>query len=128
MLHTPQRDTPCELALRKELYRRGWRFRVNYRPLPESPRRADIVFVKRRVAVFVDGCFWHSCPVHATFPKANRRWWADKLGQNRLRDRHTNKSLRNAGWKVVRIWEHEDTQRAAEKVIKTLIRRTSSLG
>ncbi|WP_082164331.1 very short patch repair endonuclease [Mycolicibacterium obuense] len=85
---------------------------------PETPRRrADIVFTRARIAVFVDGCFWHSCPKHGTSPKANAEWWREKLEMNVKRDRDTDSRLRAAGWTVIRIWEHEDSADAAAKVI-----------
>lgn len=100
-----RRDTSPELALRKALHRLGYRYRVDA-PLPGIPRRrADLLFTGPRVVVFVDGCFWHSCPSHATEPAANREWWRKKLDGNRERDRDTNLRLRKSGWTVVRIWE-----------------------
>jgi DNA mismatch endonuclease (patch repair protein) len=79
-------------------------------------RRADLVFPRHRVAVYVDGCFWHRCPDHATFPKNNAEWWAEKLAGNVARDRDTDARLTAAGWTVIRIWEHEDPVRAADRV------------
>lgn len=106
------------MALRRELHRRGMRFRVDYRldGVGMPRRRADVVFSRRQVAVFVDGCFWHACPDHATSPKANGGWWAAKLAGNVARDRETDAVLRAAGWTVVRIWEHEDPIAAADAV------------
>jgi len=107
MSRQARRDTAPEVALRRELHRRGLRFRVDW-PLPGLPRRrADIAFTRRKVAVFVDGCFWHSCPEHATAPVSNGGWWADKLANNVRRDRQTDKHLRSLGWSVLRFWEHE---------------------
>ncbi len=111
-----RRDTVPEVALRKELHRRGRRFFVDRAPLPGMRRRADLVFPRRRVAVYVDGCFWHSCPQHATFPKNNAEWWAAKLSANVQRDRDTDARLQAAGWTVVRVWEHEDSVVAATRV------------
>ncbi|WP_067885804.1 very short patch repair endonuclease [Nocardia vaccinii] len=108
--------TKPEIALRKELHRRGRRYFVDRAPLPGMRRRADLVFPRYRVAVYVDGCFWHSCPEHATFPKNNARWWAEKLAGNVVRDRDTDARLAAAGWTVVRVWEHEDPIRAADRV------------
>ena len=108
--------TKPEIALRKELHRRGRRYFVDRAPLPGMRRRADLVFPRLRVAVYVDGCFWHRCPEHATFPKKNARWWAEKLAGNVARDRDTDARLAAAGWTVVRIWEHEDPIRAADRV------------
>jgi DNA mismatch endonuclease, patch repair protein len=115
-----RRDTTPELAIRSELHRRGLRFRVDRAPVPGLRSRADIVFGPARVAVYVDGCFWHSCPEHATRPKANAEWWEQKLNRNRERDRKTNQVLAEHGWTVVRIWEHEDPAAAADKVEKAL--------
>src|SRR6266566_3085361 len=91
-----RRDTTPEVALRRLLHARGLRFRID-RPILSRARRADIVFASAKVAVFVDGCFWHCCPIHRTFPKANAAWWADKLKTNRCRDLDTNRKLRKAG-------------------------------
>lgn len=111
-----RRDTKPELALRRELHRRGRRFRVDLAPLAGLRRRADVVFPRRRVAVYVDGCFWHRCPEHATDPKANAEWWQRKLDGNVRRDRDTDVRLAAAGWTVVRIWEHEPPDSAADVV------------
>lgn len=108
MRRTRRRDTPAEVAIRKELYRRGLRYRVDV-PIPGVTRsRPDIVFTGKRVAIFVDGCFWHSCPEHGTLPTANREWWEEKLAANVERDRRHNAELEAAGWVVLRFWEHED--------------------
>lgn len=115
-----RRDTAPEVALRKELHRRGVRFFVDRAPLPGLRRRADLVFPRRHVAVYVDGCFWHRCPVHATAPKNNAEWWADKLAGNVRRDRDTDARLAAAGWMVVRVWEHEDPMTAATRVQEAL--------
>ncbi|QBJ96826.1 very short patch repair endonuclease [Rhodococcus sp. ABRD24] len=111
-----RRDTAPEVALRRELHRRGVRFFVDRAPLPGLRRRADLVFPRRRVAVYVDGCFWHSCPQHATAPKNNAQWWADKLAANVVRDRDTDVRITAAGWRVVRVWEHENPAEAADRV------------
>lgn len=111
-----RRDTLPELALRSELHRRGLRFRVDRAPLRGLRSRADIVFGPARVAVYVDGCFWHSCPEHATRPKSNAEWWERKLRRNQERDAETDLALREQGWEVVRIWEHEDPVEAADRV------------
>ena len=115
-----RRDTKPELALRRELHRRGRRFFVDRAPLKGLRRRADLVFPRRRVAVYVDGCFWHSCPVHGTRPKNNAEWWASKLAGNVVRDRDTDTRLGGAGWVVVRVWEHEETAAAADRVDQVL--------
>ncbi|TSE00679.1 very short patch repair endonuclease [Skermania sp. ID1734] len=115
-----RRDTAPELALRRELHRLGLRFYIDRAPVAGLRRRADVVFPRRKVAVYVDGCFWHRCPEHATDPKNNAQWWADKLAGNVARDRDTDAQLSSAGWTVVRIWEHEATPLAAEKVLRAL--------
>jgi DNA mismatch endonuclease (patch repair protein) len=124
---TPRRDTPCELALRSNVHRLGLRFRVDW-PVPGTRRRADLAFVSANVVVFVDGCFWHGCPRHATWPKANARWWRDKLRTNVTRDRDTDAQLRNSGWTVLRFWEHEDMLAAAKAVARVVVRRQPSTG
>ena len=107
-----RRDTKPELAIRRELHRRGHRYYVDRPPLPGLRRRADLVFPRLKVAVYVDGCFWHSCPDHGTTPRNNRDWWIAKLAANVRRDRDTDTRLTEDGWRVVRIWEHEDTLEA----------------
>lgn len=109
------RDTGPEMALRRELHRRGMRYRVDASPLG-GRRRADILFTKARVAVFVDGCFWHGCLHHKTRPKHNAVWWQEKINRNVARDREVDAELERAGWTVVRVWEHEDPARAADRV------------
>lgn len=123
---TPRRDTPCELALRSAVHRLGLRYRVDW-PLPGTRRRADLAFVRARVAVFVDGCFWHGCPQHATQPKANAAWWRDKLAANVARDRDTDIALRKAGWLVLRFWEHADMERAARMIGRAVRRRVAHI-
>jgi DNA mismatch endonuclease (patch repair protein) len=120
------RDTAPEVALRRELHRRGRRFFVDRAPLRGLRRRADLVFPGRSVAVYVDGCFWHSCPVHATHPKNNAQWWADKLAANVARDRDTDARLAENGWQVVRVWEHETVLAAADRVEAVLEGQTGS--
>jgi len=100
------KNTGPELAVRSALHRAGLRFRVHYRPLHGIKREVDIAFTGKRVAVFVDGCFWHGCPVHATRPATNVDWWATKLDGNIARDRNTDEVLTKAGWRVLRFWEH----------------------
>ena len=102
-----RRDTGPELAVRQRLHALGYRYRVDHRPLPDLRARGDLVFTRARVVVFVDGCFWHRCPRHATSPRHNGEWWRAKLDANVARDRATDRRLADAGWRVVRIWEHE---------------------
>jgi DNA mismatch endonuclease, patch repair protein len=121
------RDTAPEVALRRELHRRGLRFRVSLRPLPTLRSTADIVFSRAKVVVYVDGCFWHSCPEHGTMPVANRDWWRSKLERNKERDREADDALARAGWMVLRIWEHEDARDAADRVEQAVRGRTKRL-
>lgn len=110
------RDTEPELLLRSELHRRGLRYRVNRRVARDLRTTVDIAFGPARVAIYVDGCFWHRCPLHGTVPKANRGWWVEKLDANVVRDRRNDKALRERGWTVLRIWEHEDPRVAADRI------------
>ena len=119
-----RRDTKAEMAVRRAVWHRGLRYRVDIAPLRGSRRRADLVFTRAKVAVFVDGCFWHGCPVHATSPKSNAEWWAEKLAANVQRDRDSDARLREAGWLVVRIWEHEDAEQAADRVERAVRSRS----
>jgi DNA mismatch endonuclease, patch repair protein len=108
--------TEPEMLLRKQLHASGLRYRVNM-AIPGLPRRrADITFTRARIVVFVDGCFWHRCPEHATDPATRGEWWQKKLDGNVARDRETDDHLRQLGWKVLRFWEHEDPLSAAEIV------------
>jgi DNA mismatch endonuclease, patch repair protein len=120
------RDTAPERALRSALYEKGLRYRVDVKPIKELNRRADIVFRSAKVAVFVDGCFWHGCPIHGTQAKANAGFWRRKIKQNQERDADTTKCLKRAGWKVMRVWEHEDSVKAAEK-IHAIIRKRQQI-
>lgn len=110
------RNTEPEVLLRRELHRRGLRYRIDA-PLPGMPRRrADVLFTRAKVAVFVDGCFWHSCPQHKTAPANNGAWWAAKLARNAERDRETGKHLSSLGWAVLRVWEHENMKHRATDI------------
>jgi DNA mismatch endonuclease, patch repair protein len=111
-----QRDTKPEVVLRKHLHAMGYRYRVDRAPISGMRTRADLVFGPARLAVFVDGCFWHACPEHATWPKANADWWRKKIEANVERDRRVDRELHEAGWDVVRVWEHEDPAAAARTV------------
>lgn len=117
------RDTNPELAVRRILHSTGHRYRVDFAPLG-GRRRADIVFTRQRIAIFIDGCFWHSCPVHGTKPRQNADYWNPKLRRNVERDRETDKLLRDAGWAVLRFWEHEPPELVAEAIIGTLRQAT----
>jgi DNA mismatch endonuclease (patch repair protein) len=109
-------DTKPEKLLRSHLHRLGLRFRVQLRLLDGLRRRADIVFTSARVVVFVDGCFWHGCPVHATWPRANADFWRAKIVANQQRDSDTDARLAETGWLVIRVWEHDDPLTAATRI------------
>ena len=118
------RDTRPETTLRSELHRRGLRFRKDHRvDLPQLRVRVDVAFTRQRVAVFVDGCFWHGCPDHGRTPTANRSYWEPKLARNALRDDQVNAALTADGWIVVRVWEHVTAHQAADAVDEALDRR-----
>ena len=114
------RDTLPELALRRALHRRGLRYRVNVRPIKAVRRTADVVFTRRKVAVFLDGCFWHGCPEHYRAPAANGDYWSGKLARNTGRDAQVDRLLAEAGWVVVRVWEHEHPEDAATLIAAVL--------
>jgi DNA mismatch endonuclease (patch repair protein) len=118
------RDTGPELALRKALHRLGLRYRVSTRPLADIRRTADVVFRRAKVAVFVDGCFWHGCPEHHTVSLTNADYWAEKVRQNRQRDIETDETLSRSGWQVIRVWEHEDPVTAAGRIAIAVRART----
>lgn len=118
-------DTSAEMELRRALHSRGLRYRVDAAVLPDKRRRVDIAFPTARIAVFVDGCFWHGCPEHATWPASNADFWRQKIETNRRRDRDTDAKLRKAGWQVIRAWEHEDPEQVATQV-ETFVRRARS--
>jgi DNA mismatch endonuclease (patch repair protein) len=120
MRRNRRRDSRAELALRRELHRRGLRFRVDF-PLRTSHClvRPDVVFTRARLAVFVDGCFWHCCPEHGNVPRANIDYWRLKLARNVTRDQTVDAALTTAGWQVLRAWEHEDPSDIADRVVRT---------
>ncbi|MFH8991612.1 very short patch repair endonuclease [Streptomyces sp. NPDC017940] len=120
------RDTKPELLLRSLLHRRGLRYRVNARPIADLRRTADILFPTERVAVFVDGCFWHGCPEHHRPSTRNAGFWQDKIDGNRQRDSETTTILSRNGWTVVRVWEHEDVAEACERVACAVAERRVS--
>jgi DNA mismatch endonuclease (patch repair protein) len=127
MQATRSRDTAPEMALRRELHRRGLRYRVDMPVLPGLRRRADVVFTRQRLAVFVDGCFWHGCPQHGTVSRSNAVFWRDKIKTNVARDADTNQRLAQAGWTVMRVWAHESAQAAADQIARMLGSAASSL-
>jgi DNA mismatch endonuclease (patch repair protein) len=111
------RDTGPELLLRSILYKNGLRYRVNARPLNDLRRTADVVFPTARIAVFVDGCYWHGCPEHYRPARENQQFWREKIDGNKARDTETDQLLAEAGWQSIRVWEHEDPEKAALRVI-----------
>ncbi|QCW81038.1 very short patch repair endonuclease [Methylotuvimicrobium buryatense] len=111
-----QTGTKAEMALRKALQRSGLRYRVNYQVLKKPRRIADVAFTKLKIAIFVDGCFWHGCPEHASWPKSNAEFWQHKIEANRARDADTDAKLKEIGWTVIRVWEHECPEMAADKI------------
>jgi DNA mismatch endonuclease (patch repair protein) len=124
-----RRDTIPEKRLRSALFALGLRFRVDH-PIRLSgqprPIRPDVVFTRAKIAVFVDGCFWHGCPQHGTSPRRNSQYWDAKLALNRERDRRYDTRLSSAGWTVMRFWEHDSPERAAEQVARMLAKPRSA--
>lgn len=114
------RDTAPEMRVRSALHREGLRFRKHVRPVPELRCTADVVFRPERLAVFIDGCYWHSCPVHATYPKNNGEWWRQKLDRTRERDGRNATVLGEAGWHVLRVWEHENLDDVVQRIMEAL--------
>lgn len=113
------RDTGPELRIRRALHALGYRYQVDHPLVIDRRRRGDIVFTQRRIAIFIDGCYWHGCPEHHVVPRTNRAFWLAKISANRERDRDTDDRLREAGWTVCRHWEHEDPV----AVVRSLARR-----
>lgn len=114
------RDTKPEIALRSRLHARGLRFRVDKAPIPGLRRRADLLFIGARVAVFVDGCYWHGCPEHYRPARLNAEFWSRKIEANKSRDADTDRRLTDFGWHVIRIWEHERIEDAARRIEETV--------
>lgn len=120
------KDTQPELRLRSLLHKQGLRYRVAARPLPELRRTADVLFPKPKVAVFVDGCYWHGCPEHLRESRKNAEFWHSKVEGNRARDAETDRLLGEAGWTVVRVWEHEDPVVACAR-IERIVRQATTI-
>jgi DNA mismatch endonuclease (patch repair protein) len=120
------RDTRPELALRSAVHSLGLRYRKNMRPVPSLRRSADLVFTRARVAVFLDGCFWHGCPDHYRPATTNAGFWQRKVDENRSRDLETDRALAEAGWAVLRFWEHDNPAAAAEVVSQAVRLRSAS--
>ncbi|GKT14973.1 very short patch repair endonuclease [Acidovorax sp. SUPP2522] len=120
MAKVRQKGTDAELALRREMYRLGLRYRIDFQVLKQPRRVADVAFPGRKIAVFVDGCFWHGCPQHATWPKNNADFWRQKIEANRRRDVDTTARLEANGWTVLRFWSHESPNEAAKAVARVV--------
>jgi len=114
------RDTGPERAVRSILHSRGYRYRTHYKPVAGLRRSADIAFTRYKLAIFIDGCFWHRCPRHFIAPKTNAAYWGPKIDGNVARDRRTDRALRSAGWTVMRFWEHEAPGEIADLVQRQL--------
>lgn len=127
MSRLARRDTKPETELRSELHRRGLRYRVQMKVPANKRRTIDIAFTRVRLAVYVDGCFWHGCPEHHVRPRANSDWWRWKIERNQARDRDTDRQLVASGWKVLRIWEHLLITEAADEVEEAYRARTIEL-
>lgn len=128
MQRQPSYDTQPELRLRSELHRQGFRYRLHRQVVPGTRRSVDLVFPTERVAVFVDGCFWHGCPEHGRAKHQTNAWyWTSKIERNRTRDLDTNERLAAAGWEVIRIWEHEEPVSGAERVAVAVRSRRDSM-
>ncbi|MER5621972.1 very short patch repair endonuclease [Streptosporangium sp. NPDC002544] len=121
------RDTKPELALRRAVHALGLRYRVCYRPLKSVRRTADLVFTKVKIAVFLDGCFWHGCPEHHTVAVTNATFWAEKVRRTRERDAETDRLLAKAGWLTIRVWEHEQPVVAAVHIADVIASRRAAL-
>lgn len=121
------RDTKPEQLVRSLLHAQGLRYRVAAKPLPDLRRTADIIFRPAKVAVFIDGCYWHGCPEHYVAPKTNPAYWSGKVAGNVARDRDTDRQLTEAGWKVLRFWEHESPEECARAVRRVVLERRQRL-
>ena len=118
---TRSRDTTPELAVRRLLHARGWRYRVNHRVMPGLRRTVDIAFTRERVVVLIDGCFWHRCPIHYVEPKTRAEFWRAKIDGNVTRDADTDRLLIEEGWTVLRFWEHEEPDNVAKRIEAVLL-------
>lgn len=121
------RDTQPERLIRRLVHANGLRYRMAARPLPDLRRTADLVFRPAKVAVFIDGCYWHGCPEHYVAPKTNPGYWSDKVARNMARDRDTDKRLAKAGWLVMRFWEHEASDDCALAIVGAVRERRRGL-
>ncbi|UNZ18551.1 very short patch repair endonuclease [Streptomyces sp. 891-h] len=120
------RDTTPERRIRQLVHAQGARYRVSARPLPDLRRTADMVFRSAKIAVFIDGCYWHGCAEHYVPPKTNSGYWSDKVARNIARDRDTDQKLKEAGWLVLRFWEHEESEACADQIVALVRSRRRS--
>jgi DNA mismatch endonuclease (patch repair protein) len=125
MLGNRGKDTSPELAVRRLLHRSGLRYRVDVRPIQQLRRKADVVFPRQKIAVFIDGCFWHACPEHFVWPKSNVEYWQKKIGGNKTRDIETSAKLESQGWTVLRYWSHDPPETIAHDVQRAVGRARS---
>jgi len=116
-------DTGPEIRLRSLVHKAGLRYAIDVRPEADINRRADLVFRAAKVAVFVNGCFWHGCPKHYSSPKSNKRYWSEKVRRNRERDVETRFLLKRRGWRVLVFWEHQPAQSCSERVVSVVSER-----
>jgi len=116
-------DTGPEIRLRSLVHKAGLRYAIDVRPEADINRRADLVFRAAKVAVFVNGCFWHGCPKHYSSPKSNKRYWSEKVRRNRARDVETRFLLKRRGWRVLVFWEHQPAQSCSERVVSVVSER-----
>lgn len=127
MRRMPEKNTGPEIAVRKALFKEGFRYRLHY-PVPGERRRTiDIAFPKVKIAIFIDGCFWHGCSKHRKIPKSNYEWWKTKIEGNRVRDKDTDRKLRSDGWTVLRYWEHVPVNVVISKIEEAILMRRSSV-
>ena len=125
MRSMPEHSTGPEMSVRRLLFAKGLRYRVQY-PVPGASRRTiDVAFPRKKIAVFIDGCFWHGCTEHRNIPTHNSAWWKDKIAQNRSRDRDTDKKLGDAGWLILRFWEHDSAELITLEVMQAVELRKS---
>lgn len=120
------RDTQPEILIRRLVHAQGLRYRVSARPISDLRRTADMVFRPTKVAVFIDGCYWHGCPEHYVPPRTNSGYWSEKVLRNVQRDRDTDQRLKDAGWLALRFWEHEPSEMCAQRIVATITERLSS--
>jgi DNA mismatch endonuclease (patch repair protein) len=123
MVGNKSRDTKPELMVRRILHASGLRYKVHARPIKDWNRRADMVFPRAKIAIFINGCFWHGCPKHFSAPKTNSEYWASKIMRNVERDSETALRLKSEGWLVIAIWEHENLGKKSEQVVRRIQKR-----